>query len=91
MNYIIYTVGSACKFVWLRIRLYSTVQLVFAKIMSNFSIFFLLVVLLHALSVGDGTLSKSSKKKGKKNGSKEASVSHVMNKLVVSGGWLTAG
>ena len=43
--------------------------------MSNFSIFFLLVVLLHVLSVGDGTLSKSSKKKGKKNNPKEASLS----------------
>ena len=75
MNYIICTVGSACKFVWLRVRLQGIVQLVFAKVMSNFSVFLMLVILLHVLSVGDGTLSKSSKKKGKKSSSKEANVS----------------
>ena len=44
-----------------------------SKTMSNFSVFLLLVILLHILAVGDGTLSKSSKRKGKKNGSKTAS------------------
>ena len=40
----------------------------------NLSLFFTLLVLLHALNVGDGTLSKSSKKKGKKNGGKEVAL-----------------
>ncbi|XP_028405915.1 chitinase domain-containing protein 1-like [Dendronephthya gigantea] len=52
--------------------------------MSNFSVFFLLLILLHALAVGDGTLSKSSKKKGKKNGSKELSLKTVFERGLVA-------
>ena len=53
--------------------------------MSEFSVFFLLLILLHVLTDGDGTLSKSSKKKGKKTASKEASEKIKINKQLV---WL---